>query len=141
MVLKKFPREATRPYVVQRRRLMEIRAQAERCSGIGLKLFGFLAESLFTFIPEFRVHPGTAFGIIPESRSLSPGFPQIAREVRIGEFRLLLRRLLLFVQQLVSSWFLRYSGTVWVGLRLSSLVMCMTLPDWSFRTILGWSLG
>ena len=50
--------------------LMEIRAQAERDSGIGLKLFGFIAESLFTFIPEYcarsprnsvRNHPGIAF--------------------------------------------------------------------------------
>ena len=49
---------------------MEIRAQAERDSGIGLKLFGFTAESLFTFIPEscsdssrnsVRNHPGIAF--------------------------------------------------------------------------------
>jgi hypothetical protein len=30
------------------------RAQAERGSGIGLKLFGFIAESAFTFIPESR---------------------------------------------------------------------------------------
>jgi hypothetical protein len=38
---------------------MEIRAQAERDSGIGLKLFGFIAESVFTFIPERRndLHP------------------------------------------------------------------------------------
>jgi hypothetical protein len=49
---------------------MEIRAQAERDSGIGLKLFGFIAESVFTFIPESRSrsprnsvrnHPGIAF--------------------------------------------------------------------------------
>jgi hypothetical protein len=46
------------------------RAQAERDSGIGLKLFGFIAESVFTFIPEscsgssrnaVRNHPGIAF--------------------------------------------------------------------------------
>src|SRR5580700_9423195 len=46
------------------------RAQAERDSGIGLKLFGFIAESVFTFIPEHcssstrntvRDHPGIAF--------------------------------------------------------------------------------
>jgi hypothetical protein len=50
--------------------LMEIRAQAERDSGIGLKLFGFIAESVFTFIPErCSGHPGLPFGIIPESRS------------------------------------------------------------------------
>jgi hypothetical protein len=39
------------------------RDQAERHSGIGLKLFGFIAESVFT------ITPGTAFGIIPEWRS------------------------------------------------------------------------
>ena len=46
------------------------RDQAERGSGIGLKLFGFIAESVFTFIPEscsgsrrntVRNHPGMAF--------------------------------------------------------------------------------
>jgi hypothetical protein len=49
---------------------MKIPAQAERGSGIGLKLFGFIAESVFTFIPEtcsrssrnsVRNHPGIAF--------------------------------------------------------------------------------
>jgi hypothetical protein len=33
--------------------LMKIRAQAERDSGVSRKLFGFIAESVFTFIPEF----------------------------------------------------------------------------------------
>ena len=53
------------------------RDQAERGSGIGLKLFGFIAESVFTFIPEscsdsswnsVRNHPGIAFtfGRIPQ---------------------------------------------------------------------------
>jgi hypothetical protein len=46
------------------------RAQAERDSRIGLKLFGFIAESVFSFIPErcsgssrnaVRNHPGIAF--------------------------------------------------------------------------------
>jgi len=46
------------------------RAQAERDSGAGLKLFGFITESVFTFIPEscslsprngVRNHPGIAF--------------------------------------------------------------------------------
>jgi hypothetical protein len=46
------------------------RDQAERGSGIGLKLFGFIAESTFTIIPEscsgsprnsVRNHPGIAF--------------------------------------------------------------------------------
>ncbi len=50
--------------------LMEIPAQAERDSGIGLKLFGFIAELVFTIIPEscsgssrrsVRNHPGIAF--------------------------------------------------------------------------------
>ena len=53
--------------------LMQIRAQAERYSGIGLKLFGFIPETAFTFIPEscsgssrnaVRNHPGIAF-ILP----------------------------------------------------------------------------
>jgi hypothetical protein len=47
------------------------RDQAERHSGIGLKLFGFIAESVFTITPEscsgsprnsVRNHPGMAFG-------------------------------------------------------------------------------
>jgi lysine-N-methylase len=46
------------------------RAQAERGSGIGLKMFGFILESVFTFIPEYcsgsprnvvRNHSGIAF--------------------------------------------------------------------------------
>ena len=60
--------------------LMEIRAQAERDSGIGLKLFCFTAESLFTFIPESRSrsprnsvrnHPGIAFTFprIPQTQA------------------------------------------------------------------------
>jgi hypothetical protein len=40
---------------------MEIRAQAEHGSGIGLKLIGIITESVFTSIRE--------------SRSRSPGFP------------------------------------------------------------------
>jgi hypothetical protein len=54
------------------------RDQAERGSGTGLKLFGFIAESAFTIIPEscsgsswnsVRNHPGTAFTLdrIPQS--------------------------------------------------------------------------
>ena len=51
------------------------RDQAERHSGIGLKPFGFIAESVFTITRNpVRVHPGTAFGIIPEWRSASIGF-------------------------------------------------------------------
>jgi hypothetical protein len=47
---------------------------AARCdSGVGLKLFGFIAEPVFTFIPEFcsksrrnavRHHPGIAFTLL-----------------------------------------------------------------------------
>ena len=58
------------------------RAQAERGSGIGLKLFGFIPESVFTFIPDHcsgssrntvRNHPGIAFTFprIPQSKTLS----------------------------------------------------------------------
>jgi hypothetical protein len=54
------------------------RDQAERGSGSGLKLFGFIAESAFTIIPEscsgsswngVRNHPGIAFTLdrIPQS--------------------------------------------------------------------------
>ena len=50
--------------------LMEIRAQVEGGSGIGLKLFGFIPEPAFTFIAEYcslspqnslRNHPENAF--------------------------------------------------------------------------------
>src|ERR1700742_3856594 len=53
-------------------------AEAERCSGIGLKLFGFIPEPVFTFIPEscsrssrnaVRNHPGIAFTL--------PRIPQV----------------------------------------------------------------
>jgi hypothetical protein len=69
--------------------LMEVRAQAERDSVIDLKLFGFIAESVFTFLPEpcscssrnsVRNHPGIAFTLhrIPHrttgaTRSREPG--------------------------------------------------------------------
>jgi hypothetical protein len=44
--------------------------EAERSYGIGLKLFGFIPEPVFAFIPHpVRDHPGTRFGIIPKSRS------------------------------------------------------------------------
>jgi hypothetical protein len=60
--------------------LMEIRAQAERRSGIGLKLFGFIAESVFTFIPDscsrsprnsVRNHPGIAFTFLRIPHSIA----------------------------------------------------------------------
>ena len=47
--------------------------EAERCYGIGLKLFGFIPEPVFTFIPEscsrssrntVRNHPGIAFTLL-----------------------------------------------------------------------------
>ena len=57
--------------------------EAERLSGIGLKLFGFIPESVFTFIPEscsassrntVRNHPGIPFTFprIPQSSYLKP---------------------------------------------------------------------
>ncbi len=72
--------------------LMEIRAQAERDSGIGLKLFGFIAESVFTFIPEscsrsprnsVRNHPGIAFTFprIPHScKEISSPSPSLTAQ-------------------------------------------------------------
>ena len=59
------------------------RAQAERDSGIGLKLFGFLAESTFTIIPEscsgsprnsVRNHPGIAFTFVRNPQCVRLGF-------------------------------------------------------------------
>ena len=60
--------------------------EAERSYGIGLKLFGFIAESVFTFLP------GILFEMIPEHRSessrnrvrLTPGFPTVSWAVRLG---------------------------------------------------------
>jgi len=58
------------------------RAQAERGSGIGLKLFGFIVESVFTFIPEscsdsprnnVRNHPGAAFTFVRIPQRALPG--------------------------------------------------------------------
>src|SRR2546425_12591723 len=50
-----FEGEAACHCVVQRRLACENHSgEAERDSGIGLKLFGFIAESVFTFIPESR---------------------------------------------------------------------------------------
>ena len=54
--------------------------EAERDSGIGLKLFGFIPEPVFTFIPEscsgsarntVRNHPGIAF-TLPRIPHLGP---------------------------------------------------------------------
>jgi len=66
-----FEGEAACHYVVQRRLACGNHSgEAERSSGIGLKLFGFIAEPVFAFIPEscsrslrnaVRHHPGIAF--------------------------------------------------------------------------------
>ena len=51
--------------------------EAERCSGIGLKLFGFIAEPVFAFIPESCSRsPRNAVRNHPESRSSCSGFPK-----------------------------------------------------------------
>ena len=56
-----------------------ISGEAERGSGIGLKLLG-LAEPVFDFIPEYRSRsPRMLFGLIPESRSLV-GIPELRQE-------------------------------------------------------------
>jgi hypothetical protein len=63
------------------------RDHAERDSGIGLKLFGFIAESVFTIIPEpssgsswnsVRNHPGIAFTLnrIPHASARGVELPQ-----------------------------------------------------------------
>jgi hypothetical protein len=60
--------------------------EAERDSGVGLKLFGFIAESVFAFIPEscsgsprkaVRNHPGIAFTLprIPHQSEIA-GLPK-----------------------------------------------------------------
>jgi hypothetical protein len=62
--------------------------EAEHDSGIGLKLFGFIAESVFTFIPEscsrssrnnVRNHPGIAFTLprIPHAEKLFNPFYRV----------------------------------------------------------------
>ena len=57
--------------------------EAERSSGIGLKLFGFIPEPVFTFIPEscsgstrnaVRNHPGIAF-ILPRNPQAATARP------------------------------------------------------------------
>ena len=74
--------------------LMEIRAQAERDSGIGLKLFGFIAEPVFTIIPEscsgssrrsVRNHPGIAYTF--------PRIPQEDPEEPTQDLKVALRRM------------------------------------------------
>jgi len=69
-----FEGEAACHCVVQRRSASGNHSgEAERDSGVGLELFGFIAESVFAFIPEscsgssrnaVRHHPGIAF-ILP----------------------------------------------------------------------------
>ena len=80
-----FEGEAACHCVVQRRSACGNHSgEAEHDSGIGLKLFGFIAESVFTFIPEscsrssrntVRNHPGIAFTLprIPQRRALING--------------------------------------------------------------------
>lgn len=84
--------------------LMEIRAQAERDSGIDLKPFVFIAESVFTFIPEscsrsprngVRNHPGIAFTF--------PRIPQINRQLRSRERATMTRRYLSVIEHRTSS--------------------------------------
>jgi hypothetical protein len=56
--------------------------EAERCYGIGLKLFGFIPEPVFTFIPESC--SGSSRERRSESsrnRSSCPGFPIVASVV------------------------------------------------------------
>jgi hypothetical protein len=43
----------------------------------GLKLFGFIRTTV-------QVHPGMPFGIIPESRSRSPGIPNLCYHAGVG---------------------------------------------------------
>src|SRR6516164_8157799 len=76
-----FEGEAACHCVVQRRSACGNHSgEAERGSGIGLKVFGFIAESVFAFIPEscsgssrnaVRNHPGIAFTLprIPQFNS------------------------------------------------------------------------
>ena len=61
--------------------------EAERDYGIGLKLFGFIPEPVFTFIPEscsrssrntVRNHPGIAFILLRIPHSTRDDFVEIA---------------------------------------------------------------
>jgi hypothetical protein len=67
--------------------------EAERSSGISLKLFGFIAEPVFAFIPEscsessrnaVRNHPGIAF-ILPRIPHPVFGFPHDYRSMGLIE--------------------------------------------------------
>jgi hypothetical protein len=69
--------------------------EAERDSGVGLKLFGFIAESAFAFIPEscsgssrnaVRHHRGIAF-ILPRISHLLPAVPDAAIETPVAARR------------------------------------------------------
>jgi hypothetical protein len=58
--------------------------------GIGLKLFGFIPEPMFTFIRNpVRDHRGTPFGIIPESRSSCPDSPPKAGVIGCDKVKLI----------------------------------------------------
>src|SRR5579863_5591270 len=72
--------------------------EAEHHSGIGLKLFGFIAESVFTFIPEscstssrntVRNHPGIAFTLprIPHPGIFTPPCEHFMEEVVLERVR------------------------------------------------------
>ena len=68
------------------------RDQAERDSGTGLNLFGFIAGSLFTIIPEscsgsswnsVRNHPGIAFTLDRIPQHLQAGFTTVPAGYRL----------------------------------------------------------
>ena len=67
--------------------------EAEHLSGIGLKLFGFIAEPVFAFIPEscsrslrnaVRSHPGIAFTL--------PRIPHVDGEIKLDRKKLLVKQ-------------------------------------------------
>ena len=69
--------------------------EAEHLSGIGLKLFGFIAESVFTFILEscsrstrntVRNHPGIAFTLPRNPHfAVQPSHLKLIRENRFDQ--------------------------------------------------------
>jgi hypothetical protein len=63
---------------------LEIRAQAERGSGISLKLFGFIAESVFTFIPESRSR-SSGFPISSKRRLAASGFVPVYKLLPVNQ--------------------------------------------------------
>jgi len=83
-----FEGEAACHCVVQRRSACGNHSgEAERDSGVGLKLFGFIAESVFAFIPEscsgssrnaVQHHPGIAFTLPRIPHCFADGFASCA---------------------------------------------------------------